>query len=893
MSSTVTGLAWLLVLSSCVGAYAAEQNPGRRFAIDDMFELEGFGVLYGGPVALSADGRAIAFTRLRPKKTLQDVQQAYLWGNARGDVWVQEEAGKPAFRITNGEQEAAGYWAPEWSPDQRRLVLLSSRGGNVTPWIWERRSRQLRQLTTRAVEQSSIHIRPYRWIDASRLLTSLLPEGEKPAGMRLHEAPRIAVAEWASAHRGVEATASALYSGGTDESRTAPHAELVLIDVRTGTSTTVSKEPHRGARIAPSLQSIAYCRDLGVYRPKADERIPAAASLRIACTVEIRSLAGVDLADDTSFPKDVIAESLSWSPDSRQLAFIAYEGRRDDPPTLFQFELRSKRLVRIPITGIDATSALVSVAAPRLYWADSGHLIVQAMEREVGTRRTEGARRDWWRVGADVAPKNLTRRFKVPPRDLWPEKERRAFVGLADGDIWRIDPRRGTSENLTSGFDPPIEQISWPRYDYAGNQEYPTAHFDFSRVVFSVRADRGLRQYRLRLADKQTVPLAQPAADAFVGAYSPTSDTVVLMQEESPNGLYLWRLVAGASEHETVIESNVFLQDIAESKFRSIEYTSLDGERLKAWLLLPYNYQAGRRYPLITQVYAGAVQRATPPDSATIATVLSVNQQIPAAYGYAVLFPSMPLNPAGDVDDPMLRLPNGVLPAVDEVVRQGFIDSERVVVMGQSFGGYSTYGLITQTHRFKAAVATAGLADLISLYGTFAPHYRYTDTPHEQLFPLTFMESEEMGSPPWSDLGRYLRNSPIQYVHRVQTPLFIAQGDMDFIPLQQGEQFFTSLYRQGKRAQFVRYWGEGHVLESPANIRDLWSRVLAWFDEFTDVFRDGQGKLVFDGARVRSRAGAPPLTPEDFARFGCAEGPVERRSPACASLHVADEVPVR
>ncbi|NJP22434.1 MAG: prolyl oligopeptidase family serine peptidase [Hydrococcus sp. CRU_1_1] len=61
----------------------------------------------------------------------------------------------------------------------------------------------------------------------------------------------------------------------------------------------------------------------------------------------------------------------------------------------------------------------------------------------------------------------------------------------------------------------------------------------------------------------------------------------------------------------------------------------------------------------------------------------------------------------------------------------------------------------------------------------------------------------------------------------------IIQGDMDYVPIQQGEEFFASLYRQEKRAEFVRYWGEGHVLSSPANIKDMWERIFAWFNEFS------------------------------------------------------------
>jgi dipeptidyl aminopeptidase/acylaminoacyl peptidase len=125
---------------------------------------------------------------------------------------------------------------------------------------------------------------------------------------------------------------------------------------------------------------------------------------------------------------------------------------------------------------------------------------------------------------------------------------------------------------------------------------------------------------------------------------------------------------------------------------------------------------------------------------------------------------------------------------------------------------------------------------------------------------LTESAQTGMGNPPWKDLGRYLRNSPIFTVDRVQTPLLIIQGDLDYVAVQQGEEFFVSLYRQGKRASFVRYWGEGHVLESPANIRDMWSRVYAWLDEFGDITRDASGSLVFEGGRVKSRSPKAPET---------------------------------
>ena len=110
--------------------------------------------------------------------------------------------------------------------------------------------------------------------------------------------------------------------------------------------------------------------------------------------------------------------------------------------------------------------------------------------------------------------------------------------------------------------------------------------------------------------------------------------------------------------------ANAFLRDIAEAEYKSIEYTSLNGAKLTGWLMLPYGYQPGHRYPLLTWVYAGSVYPDKPPGYMGIDSLLYLNLQIAAAHGYVVLFPSMPLAPEGVTDDPMLRLPAGVLPAV-------------------------------------------------------------------------------------------------------------------------------------------------------------------------------------------------------------------------------------
>ena len=89
----------------------------------------------------------------------------------------------------------------------------------------------------------------------------------------------------------------------------------------------------------------------------------------------------------------------------------------------------------------------------------------------------------------------------------------------------------------------------------------------------------------------------------------------------------------------------------------------------------------------------------------------------------------------------------------------------------------------------------------------------------------------QFGMPPWSARGLYEVNSPISYVDKVETPVMLVQGKLDFVPIQQGEEYFTALYRRGKRAEFVRYQGEWHTISNHENVLDFWKRVENWLAE--------------------------------------------------------------
>jgi dipeptidyl aminopeptidase/acylaminoacyl peptidase len=202
-----------------------------------------------------------------------------------------------------------------------------------------------------------------------------------------------------------------------------------------------------------------------------------------------------------------------------------------------------------------------------------------------------------------------------------------------------------------------------------------------------------------------------------------------------------------------------------------------------------------------------------------------------AAHGYLVLYPSMPASGDGrEPGDVFVDLPKGVFPAIDRAIALGYADPDRLGVMGHSFGGYSTYGLVAISNRFKVAIAEAGPTNFVSEYGTFYAGWRYRDSL--SVPPASLPGQVRLGGPPYEQWARYFKNSALTYVDRIHTPIMIVQGDLDVVPIQQGEEMFTALHALGRRVQFLRYWGEGHWLSSPANIRDKWQREIAWFDSF-------------------------------------------------------------
>lgn len=386
--------------------------------------------------------------------------------------------------------------------------------------------------------------------------------------------------------------------------------------------------------------------------------------------------------------------------------------------------------------------------------------------------------------------------------------------------VWRV-PTTGRATELTSLQNRRLIEIvpgsehgrlgtSFDRrFTYLFTIDDETKQTGFVELNLTTGKTRNLIEFKRACGDYPTFKLGVSSGGKWI-AY---------VVQDSQHSEDIWLASTDFRDVRQVTHSNSQLEAYQLGASRLIEWRSVDGEKLKGALLLPAGYQEGKRYPLIVRVY-GAAFRSNLVNQFGLEGGGVENKQLFATRGYVVLLPDAPTR----LGTPMQDLLKTVMPGVDKVVEMGIADPEKLAVWGHSYGGYSALALIVQTTRFKAAVASGGPYDLISDYGTLNP--AHTGWAEEG--------QGKMGGSPWEFRDRYIENSPVFYLDRVQTPLLLIHGTLDVIPPTIAEEVFAGLRRLDKDVVYAKYEGEGHWQGtfSYANQVDYLNRVIDWFDKY-------------------------------------------------------------
>ena len=543
-------------------------------------------------------------------------------------------------------------------------------------------------------------------------------------------------------------------------------------------------------------------------------------------TKQMKMLAPVERSN---FFHSKAGEMMCWSPDSKQVAFVAAEipavAESRDPLVISRIQYKTRTSfsdnLRLHIYTVSLEDQAVKQVTRGSYdehsiaWSPDGKEIAFLTNRQADP----DANFNYDIFTIEVATgkqRRLTQTPGVEFQPVWsPDGNSLAYSATKrlvttidsiaeDSHIWVIK-RDGTgAKEVSAALD---RRAGTPQWSPDGGTIYFTAGDRGRTLVYRVSAT----------GDGAITPIVDQ--NYQIGSFTIAGQTIAFTRSDELAPADLWSAdLTGSQMKQLTAVNKELLEEWKLVKPAGFKFKSFDKIEVEGWLMAPLDFDPAKKHPLLLTIHGG-------PHGA-YGYSFNLTNQLYAAKGYAVLY----INPRGSSgygqkfsDGSVGNWGGGdyqdLMRGVEvTLANYKWIDPNRLGVMGGSYGGFMTNWVITQTDRFKAAVASASLSNLISFYGTSL----YQDLIHTEFNGL-----------PWNNYDLLWKYSPIRYVRNVRTPTLFIHGEVDNdVHITQAEEMYMALKRLGVESVLVRYPREGHGLREPQHRLDQTNRVLAWFDKY-------------------------------------------------------------
>jgi dipeptidyl aminopeptidase/acylaminoacyl peptidase len=405
-------------------------------------------------------------------------------------------------------------------------------------------------------------------------------------------------------------------------------------------------------------------------------------------------------------------------------------------------------------------------------------------------------------AGADSSPK-----YSPDGKYLaWRAQTRPGY----ESDRWRLmvlERSLGRLGNLTENLDRWVNSFTWS---------------PDSVNLFFTTADRGRQSIQLISVNGGAARIVA-SGDSELDDMQLTHDgkTMVYTQQTGVSPTEIFRVSSTGGEPSAMTHLNDAVLNTSQlTPLEEFYIDTPDGARVQSFVVKPYGFQTGRKYPVLMLIHGG------PQGFWGHSWTYRWNAQVFAAAGYVVVMP----NPRGSTgygqkfidevnNDWGGRAFDDIMAVTDHVVNNlPYADGSRVVAAGASYGGYMIDWILGHTNRYKALVTHDGVYDLVSEFGS----------TEELWFPLW-----EFGGTPWDNPEEYAKWSPSHYVKDFKTPTLVVHGEQDFrVPYTQGLQLFTALQMQKVPSKLLLFPDEGHWVLRPQNSVLWYKTVIDWLDSW-------------------------------------------------------------
>ena len=511
----------------------------------------------------------------------------------------------------------------------------------------------------------------------------------------------------------------------------------------------------------------------------------------------------------------------SFSPDASRLALLMIEGIPRiagplQPMTplagVIDDKVYEQRLATIDL----ATNTLTQVTPADVYiyeydWTPDGQGWVATAAHGAGDANWYIARLYAINSQSGAMREIYAPKWQIAEPRISPDGKFVAFIeglmsdeGSTGGDIFVVPIGGGTARNLTPKINSSPHSLAWTGSDQLTFGENVDGKSGFSTVKVSGGTVQSL----------WTGEESVGTSPSLSGSLSRDGSVSAVIRQSASSPPEVWVGPIGKWQQLTTVNADI---KPAWGEMRNFHWSN-GATKVQGWLMLPKDFDPGKKYPLIVNVHGGPSaacasrwdSRTMGPESAMGYFAFCPNPR--GSYGQGEAFTRGNIKDFGGGDF------RDIMAGVDAIIKEFPIDTHRLGIRGHSYGGYMTMWAETQTHRFAAAVAGAGLSDWVSYYGV--------NDIDEWMIPF-------FGASVYDDPAVYAKSDPMHFVKAVQTPTLVIVGDRDGeVPMEQSVEWWHALKAQKVPVQFVVYPNEGHVFFKPADSRDYAVRALEWFEQW-------------------------------------------------------------